>query len=102
MKKHFVKDVAILRRVMAQIERLDSGLVSAPDLMAQPVLNDWSHGVSIVSCMEGAVKGDPFLPNGKEVRTGQLFAFFEDDGENFVLTLDGWYRLGSAHGGGAR
>lgn len=101
MKLHLVKNVATLKRLLVQLERLDTGKLSAPDLMAQPVLNDWSHGVSVVSCLEGAVEGDATHPDGREVRTGQLLAFFEDDGENFVLTFDGWYRLGAAREGRA-
>ncbi|NKM44297.1 hypothetical protein GFL91_04690 [Rhizobium leguminosarum bv. viciae] len=96
MRVHLVKNVAILKRLVKQLERLDAGKVSAPDLMAKPVLKDWTHAVSIVSCLEGAIEGDATHSDGNDVRTGQLFAFFEDDGENFVLTLDGWYRLGSS------
>lgn len=95
MKVHLVKNVAILKRLVAELERLESGKISAPDLMASPLLNDWSHGFSVASRMEGQVEGDADLPDGKEVRTGQLFAFFEDEGESFALTLDGWYRLGA-------
>jgi len=95
VKVHLVKNVAILKRLVAELERLESGKISAPDLMASPLLNDWSHGFSVASRMEGQVEGDADLPDGKEVRTGQLFAFFEDEGESFALTLDGWYRLGA-------
>lgn len=96
MTVQLANNIAILKRLLAQLERLDSGKVSAPDLMAEPVLNDWAHGVRIVNCLEGAIEGDAAYPDGQDVRTGQLFAFFEDDGEHFVLTLDGWYRLGFA------
>ncbi|MBP2489141.1 hypothetical protein JOH50_004868 [Rhizobium leguminosarum] len=102
MQHRFTRDKAALRRLLANLERLDAGNVSVPDLMAEPVLNDWIHGVRIVSCLEGAIEGDPAHKDGQEIRTGQLFAFFEEDGENFGLTLDGWYRLGSARKGTER
>ncbi|MGR9297006.1 hypothetical protein ACU8L5_17100 [Rhizobium leguminosarum] len=96
MRRHFTNELAILKRLVANLERLNAGDVTAPDLMAEPVLSDWSHRASIVSCLEGSVEGDPAHIDGQEIRTGQLFAFFEDDGEEFALTLDGWYRLGFA------
>ncbi|TAY34695.1 hypothetical protein ELH93_19655 [Rhizobium leguminosarum] len=81
---------------MADLERLSSGKVSAPDLMAEPTLNDWLHGVRMVSCLEGTVEGHPEHSDDHEIQTGELFAVFQDDGEVFVRTFDGWYRLGSA------
>ena len=95
-------NLGILKRLVANLERLDAESLTAPDLMAEPVLNDWSHGVGIVSRLEGAIEGDPVRADGQEVRTGQLFAFFEDDGEKFALTLDGWYRLGAVRKGSKR
>ncbi|TBD01856.1 hypothetical protein ELH24_21885 [Rhizobium ruizarguesonis] len=84
-----------MKRLVADLERLNSGRVSAPDLMAEPVLNDWLHGVRMVSCLEGTVEGHPEHSDEHEIRTGELFAVFQEDGEVFVRTLDGWYRLGS-------
>ena len=96
MQHHLTASVVTIRRLLRNLERLRDEKVSAPDLMAEPVLNNWIHGVGIVSRLEGAVEGDPAHRDGQEVRTGQLFAYFEDDGETFALTLDGWYRLGHA------
>ncbi|NKN00586.1 hypothetical protein [Rhizobium leguminosarum] len=96
MQQHLMISVATLKRLVGNLERLSNGSISAPDLMAEPVLNDWIHAVGIISRLEGGIEGDPAHRDGEEVRTGQLFAFFEDDGENFALTLDGWYRLGHA------
>lgn len=99
MNHHLVKNVAVLKRLVAQLERLEGGMVTAPNLMSEPVLNDWIHGFGIVSCLEGAIAGNPAHSDGEQIRTGQLFALFEEDGVSFALTLDGWYRLGSARAG---
>lgn len=96
MGPHLTRDVANLKRLVADLERLNAGRVSAPELMAEPVLNNWLHGVRMVSCLEGTVEGHSAHSDEHEIRTGELFAVFQDDGEVFVRTLDGWYRLGSA------
>ncbi|MGR9143944.1 hypothetical protein ACU8MP_16480 [Rhizobium leguminosarum] len=88
-----------MKRLVADLERLNAGGVSAPDLMAEPVLNNWLHGVRIVSCLEGTVEGHSAHSDEREIKTGELFAVFQDDGEVFARTLDGWYRLGSAREG---
>ncbi|MGO7020503.1 hypothetical protein [Rhizobium leguminosarum] len=100
MTGKFTDSLGILKRLVANLERLDAESFSAPDLMEEPVLNDWVHGAGIVSCLEGAIEGDPDHVDGQEIRTGQVYAFFEDDGEKFALTLDGWYRLGALRKGG--
>ncbi len=96
MEHHLTASVLTIRRLLGNLERLRDEKISAPDLMSEPVLNDWIHGVGIVSRLEGAIEGAPTHRDGQEVRTGQLFAYFEDDGKTFALTLDGWYRLGRA------
>ncbi|MBY5367820.1 DUF6634 family protein [Rhizobium leguminosarum] len=96
MGPHLTKDLAGLKRLVADLERLSAGSVIAADLMAVPVLNDWLHTFTIVSCLEGSVEGHPSFPDGNNVRTSELIAVFEDEGEHFVRTSDSWYRLGSA------
>ncbi|MGR9476922.1 hypothetical protein [Rhizobium leguminosarum] len=96
MGPHLTKDIAGLKRLVADLERLSAGDVTATDLMAVPVLNDWLHGVRIVSCLDGIVEGHPSHPDGHHVRTSELIAVFKDDGEHFARTLNSWYRLGWA------
>lgn len=102
MGHHFTRNIAPLKTLVADLERLNTGVVTVPDLMAEPVLNNWLHGVSIVSCLEGIVDGRPARSNERYFKTGELFAVFQDEGLVFARTLDGWFRLGSARKGAQR
>lgn len=99
MGHHFTRNIAPLKTLVADLERLNAGVVTISDLRAEPVLENWLHGVSIVSCLEGTVEGRPAHPNELHIKTGELFAVFQDEGVVFARTLDGWYRLGAARKG---
>lgn len=86
---------------MNDLERLKVGSITAPDLMAVPVLNNWLHSFTIVSCLEGSIEGHPGYPDGHEVRTSEFITLFKGDGEFFARTADSWYRLGRAREAGA-
>ncbi|WJH40598.1 hypothetical protein N7E02_08260 [Aliirhizobium terrae] len=91
-----------MKKLLADLERLQAGSIKAPDLMSVPVLNDWVHTFTIVSCLKGSLEGHPRFPDGHEVRTSEFITVLKDDGEFFARTTNSWYRLGSAGGIDAR
>lgn len=95
LKIHFIEDIARLKRLTADLDNLAAGLITAPGLMASPVLNQWIPNFCQVSCAEGTVEGHPAHQDGARITTSQLFAIVRDDDESFIRTLNGWYRLGS-------
>ncbi|CAN7343303.1 hypothetical protein [Rhizobium sp. LjRoot258] len=95
METRITKEVGRLRRLLVDLERLEAGTVSAPALMATPVLDQWSAARRNVHCLQGIVEGHPSLPDGHEIITSELYAHFHADDEHFVRTLNRWYRLGT-------
>lgn len=95
MEIRITKEVGRLRRLLADLERLEAGTISTPSLMATPILDQWSRVQRDVSCLQGIVEGHPSLPDGHEVITSELYAHFHADDEHFVRTLNRWYRLGT-------
>jgi hypothetical protein len=95
MEVYVAEQIAKLKRLIADLERLRVGKIFAPALIASPVLDNWRHGFRKVSCLEGVVEGHPSLPDGHVVSTSEIWAHFHDDEEHFVRTLNRWYRLGA-------
>ncbi|MBX5167010.1 MULTISPECIES: hypothetical protein [unclassified Rhizobium] len=93
MKTHFTEDLGRLKRLVADLE--EAGLITAPAIMASPVLDRWMPNFRVVSCIEGTVEGHPAHPNRARVKTSQLFALSQAEGESFARTFNQWYRLGS-------
>jgi hypothetical protein len=96
MQTHFTEDLARLKRLVADLERLEAGLISAPALIASPVLDRWMANFQVMSCIEGTVEGHPAHPDGARVKISQLFALFQAEGESFARTLNRWYQLRTA------
>jgi hypothetical protein len=105
MNSRMTEQITRLKRLVADLERLDAGIISAPSLMAMPVLGNWAHSFRRVPCLEGNVEGHPSLPDRSVIVTSELYAHFRQDDEQFVRTLSRWYRLGApgqrtrSHGG---
>lgn len=102
MQPALARRISTLKKLVADLEQLQAGSITALDLISVPVLNDWQHTFTIVSCLEGSVEGHPRFPNGHEVRTSEFITLLKDDGESFVRTANSWYRLGWARGVDAR
>jgi hypothetical protein len=95
MQSQMTEHISQLKRLVADLERLQSGSISAPSLMAVPVLDLWAHSFRKVPCLEGFVEGHPSLPVGDRITTSELFAHVHFEDEHFVRTRSRWYRLGS-------
>lgn len=91
----FMEDITRLKRLVADLERMQSGSKNAPELMALPVLHDWVPSVRPVISIEGTVEGHPARPDGSRVNTSQTCLLVRDGGETFARTFNRWYRLGS-------
>ncbi|MDH0113105.1 hypothetical protein CFBP5875_03455 [Agrobacterium pusense] len=91
MKEH----ISQLIRLVADLGRLQSGSMSAPSIMAVPILDLWAYSFRKVPSLDGNVEGHPSLPNGDRIMTSELFAHFHSEDEHFVRTRSRWYRLGS-------
>ncbi len=102
MQPALARRISTLKKLVADLEQLQAGSITALDLMSVPVLNDWQHTFTIVSCLEGSVEGDPRHPDGHAVRTSEFITVLRDAGESFARTADSWYRLGWDRGAGAR
>lgn len=102
MQPNLAHRISSLKRLVADLERIEEGGLTAPELMSVPVLNDWQHTFTIVSCLEGSIEGDPRHPDGHAVRTSEFITVLRDAGESFARTADSWYRLGWDRGVGAR
>ncbi len=89
------EQIARLKRLVADLEYLEAGTISAPSLTTVPVLDNWVRSFRKVDCLEGVVEGHPSLPDGKVIITSELYAFFHEEDESFARTLSRWYRLGS-------
>lgn len=95
MEPHFTEELYRLKRLVADMERLEAGLITAPALPASPVLDQWLPSFRAVSCVEGTIDGHPARPDGARVKTSQHFALAHVEGESFIRTLNRWYRLGA-------
>ncbi|WP_296104668.1 DUF6634 family protein [uncultured Agrobacterium sp.] len=94
MQPTLARRISTLKKLVADLERLQAGSITAPDLISVPVLNDWLHTFTIVSCLKGSIEGHPRYPDGHEVHTSEFITLLVDDGESFARTADSWYRLG--------
>lgn len=94
MHPQMTEHISQLKRLVADLERLQSGSISAPSMMAVPVLDLWAYSFRKVPCLEGFVEGHPSLPDGRLI-TSELFANFHSEDEHFARTRSRWYRLGS-------
>ncbi len=91
----FMEDITRLKRLVTDLEQMQSGSKSAPELMALPVLNDWIPSVRPVLSIEGTVEGHPAQPDGFRVNTSQTCLLVRDGSQTFARTFNRWYRLGS-------
>lgn len=92
---HFMEDLARLKRVVADLEKLQAGFIDPSDLMCSTELERWVPSFRDASCAEGEVEGNPDQPSGTRVKTSQIFAIVRGEREFFIRTLNRWYRLGS-------
>ncbi len=93
MVSHIRSQIACLRRLSADLEGVEAGGGFASALKASPVLYDWRNGLRRVGCLEGVVEGHPSIPDGHFVSTSEVWAYFQEQDERFVRTLNRWYRL---------
>lgn len=91
----FIEDITRLKRLVADLEGMQSGSKNAPELMALPILHDWVPSVRPVISIEGTVEGHAARPDGFRVNTSQTCLLVRDGGETFARTLNRWYRLGA-------
>ncbi|WP_426131805.1 DUF6634 family protein [Pararhizobium sp. PWRC1-1] len=94
MPTRITAEIRRLKKLLADLERLESGTVTSPALLAVPFLDQWVHSWRKVPCLEGVVEGHPSLPNGHGIVTSEVYAHLRADDEYFVRTLSRWYRLG--------
>jgi hypothetical protein len=95
MKFHVTSPIACLKRFACDLERLEAGGISTRAPMASPSLENWCHGYRWADCLEGVVQGLPSLPDGHVISASEVWAHFHDEYEDFVRTLNRWYRLGA-------
>ncbi|WP_428414789.1 hypothetical protein [Pararhizobium sp.] len=87
-------EIGRLKKLVADLERLEAGVIDPPALMAVPFLDQWIYSSRKVPCLEGVVEGHPSLPDGHGIVTSEVYAHLRADDEYFVRTLSRWYRLG--------
>ncbi|HTO34045.1 MAG TPA: hypothetical protein VL202_23155 [Pararhizobium sp.] len=95
MQTRIAEEIGRLRKLLADLERLEKGTIESPALMAMPFLDQWFHSSRKVPCLEGVVEGHPSLPDGHQIVTSEVYAHFQADEEHFARTLNRWYRLGT-------
>jgi hypothetical protein len=95
MPTHITEEIRRLKKLIADLERLEAGTIASPALMAVPFLDQWIHSSRKVPCLEGFVEGHPWLPDGHQIVTSEVYAHLRADDEHFVRTLSRWYRLGT-------
>lgn len=74
----------------------DGSKPDACDLVDAPRLEEWQHATREVRILVGRVYGHPDIPDGKRIRTSDLYAC----GEGWARTLSRYYRLGTPARGG--
>ena len=94
MQLEMADHISQLKRLVADLERLQAGSILAPDFVAVPVPDQWTHSVRKVPCLEGIVGGHPSLFKGRWIVTSEVFAHARMDDEHFVRTRSRWYWLG--------
>ncbi len=97
MPTRITEEIRRLKKLVADLERLEAGTISSPALMAVPFLEQWLHSSRRVEPLlqEGVVEGHPSLPDGHQIVTNEVYAHLCADDEHFVRTLNRWYRLGT-------
>ncbi len=95
MPTRITEEISRLKKLLADLERLEAGTIPPPALMAAPFLDQWIHSSRKVPCLEGVVEGHPSLPDGHQIVTSEVYAHLRADDEHFVRTLNRWYRLGT-------
>ncbi|MFT2215047.1 hypothetical protein ACLJYM_24780 [Rhizobium giardinii] len=94
MPTRISEEIRRLKKLVADLERLEAGAIDSPALMAAPFLDQWIHASRKVPCLEGVVEGHPSLPDGRLILTSEVHAHLHAEDEHFVRTLSRWYRLG--------
>lgn len=100
MDTRIAEKLSMYRELVFDLERMEAGVFSAPDLMSVPLLEDWVHSFTIVSCLEGSIQGHPSFPDGHHVRTSEFITVFKDEGEVFARTKNSGYCVGQSRQGG--
>ncbi|WP_337266875.1 hypothetical protein [Oryzifoliimicrobium ureilyticus] len=91
MQIHITSPIVGLKKLTSDLERMEAGGIFASALVASPILSSWRHGFR--SCREGIVEGHPSVPDSHFISTSEVWAYFPDEDEHLIRTLNRWYRL---------
>lgn len=80
------------RRLADDLDRIARGEhPSAEELRDAPLLMEWKVYIAPIPHLEGIVLGHPWIPDGHDCRTSELFTF--DPTAGYARTLSRFYRL---------
>jgi hypothetical protein len=97
MHAKLLADIDGLQSLADDLRRLKANNLRASDLGEDlPSLERFRWSARKAPCLEGIVFGHPVLHDGDVILTSEVFAYFEEDGQSFVRTLNRWYRLANA------
>ncbi|QRM56407.1 DUF6634 family protein [Sinorhizobium sp. BG8] len=89
-------DPHVARRLLDDLRRFSNKELDEEDFAMAPVLRSYRLTLGPAYALSGTVSGHPYIPDGREIVSSQLF--FLDSERAVARTLNRWYRLGMPHG----